>query len=401
MTATSPLFIDGSRGALFCVHHRPDTPGGQGVIMLSAFAEEMNKSRHMVSEAARAMAAHGVEVLILDPWGTGESAGDHGEATWNQWCEDVERAAAYLRDGGVRSLGLWGLRVGALLAADCVERCAASWLVLWQPVTGGNLFLQQFLRLRLAAGMASGEGGESLKDLKAALAAGRTLEIAGYGLNPDMAAALEDARLRVPPGVAVHWFELPAQASDPLPPARQRPMDSLREAGVRLEVEQRVCDPFWSTAEIAHCPALIEANTAAVGRLFAGPTDPADARRRKAEEGREWPMNFAGASGELVGMLHRGGEDDAPLGVVVVVGGPQYRVGSHRQFVLLARDLAGAGIPVMRFDYNGMGDSEGGSAHFEACGGDIRAAVDALVEGCPSLGGVVLWGLCDGASAAM
>ena len=29
-------------------------------------------------------------------------------------------------------------------------------------------------------------------------------------------------------------------------------------------------------------------------------------------------------------------------GVVVIVGGPQYRVGSHRQFVLLARSLADA-----------------------------------------------------------
>jgi exosortase A-associated hydrolase 1 len=32
-------------------------------------------------------------------------------------------------------------------------------------------------------------------------------------------------------------------------------------------------------------------------------------------------------------------------------------VGSHRQFVLLARHLAAAGYPVLRFDYRGMGDS--------------------------------------------
>ncbi|HBZ05431.1 MAG TPA: hydrolase 1, exosortase A system-associated, partial [Massilia sp.] len=32
-----------------------------------------------------------------------------------------------------------------------------------------------------------------------------------------------------------------------------------------------------------------------------------------------------------------------PRGVLIVVGGPQYRAGSHRQFTLLARDLAAAG----------------------------------------------------------
>lgn len=87
-------------------------------------------------------------------------------------------------------------------------------------------------------------------------------------------------------------------------------------------------------------------------------------------------------------------------GVVIVVGGPQYRVGSHRQFVLLARDLAAAGSAVLRFDYRGMGDSDGEMRSFEAIGPDIRAAVDGLMAAVPGLRDIALWGLCDGASAA-
>ncbi|MGZ5200780.1 MAG: hydrolase 1, exosortase A system-associated, partial [Telluria sp.] len=60
-------------------------------------------------------------------------------------------------------------------------------------------------------------------------------------------------------------------------------------------------------------------------------------------------------------------------GVLIVVGGPQYRAGSHRQFTLLARSLADAGIPAMRFDYRGMGDSDGGVRSFESVDEDIRA----------------------------
>ncbi|WP_296951564.1 hydrolase 1, exosortase A system-associated [uncultured Massilia sp.] len=86
-------------------------------------------------------------------------------------------------------------------------------------------------------------------------------------------------------------------------------------------------------------------------------------------------------------------------GVLVVVGGPQYRAGSHRQFTLLARDLAADGVPAMRFDYRGMGDSEGDMRDFEAVADDLRAAVDAFVAAVPGLRDVVLWGLCDGASA--
>ncbi len=88
-------------------------------------------------------------------------------------------------------------------------------------------------------------------------------------------------------------------------------------------------------------------------------------------------------------------------GVLVIVGGPQYRAGSHRQFTLLSRDLASSGIPCMRFDYRGMGDSEGKLHMFEEVEEDIRAAMDAFFAHCPGLERIVLWGLCDAASAAI
>ncbi len=87
--------------------------------------------------------------------------------------------------------------------------------------------------------------------------------------------------------------------------------------------------------------------------------------------------------------------------VVVVVGGPQYRAGSHRQFVLLARALAEAGHAVLRFDVRGMGDSGGEARDFESVSDDIGCAVDALKRAMPEVRHVVLWGLCDGASAAL
>jgi exosortase A-associated hydrolase 1 len=90
----------------------------------------------------------------------------------------------------------------------------------------------------------------------------------------------------------------------------------------------------------------------------------------------------------------------AERGVLIVVGGPQYRAGSHRQFTLLARALADQGIAAMRFDVRGMGDSEGSARPFEDIGADLDAAVTAFMQNVPKLREVVLWGLCDGASAA-
>ena len=89
------------------------------------------------------------------------------------------------------------------------------------------------------------------------------------------------------------------------------------------------------------------------------------------------------------------------MGVVIIVGGPQYRVGSHRQFVLLARHLAAHGIATLRFDCRGMGDSTGTQRTFEDISADIHCAITALIESVPTVRKVALWGLCDGASAAL
>ena len=102
----------------------------------------------------------------------------------------------------------------------------------------------------------------------------------------------------------------------------------------------------------------------------------------------------------LVGILHQVADCPVDVGVLIIVGGPQTRVGSHRQFVLLSRALAKAGIPSMRFDYSGMGDADGEFADFLNVSEDIALAV----EQCKlSLGvsRVVIWGLCDAASSAL
>lgn len=111
---------------------------------------------------------------------------------------------------------------------------------------------------------------------------------------------------------------------------------------------------------------------------------------------------FPCAGEQLVGIVAAPAavSEGPTVGVLIVVGGPQYRVGSHRQFVQLSRYLAESGIACMRFDYRGMGDSTGAPRNFESVNDDLTAAIDEFMVRVPSLRHVVIWGLCDGASAA-
>jgi uncharacterized protein len=115
----------------------------------------------------------------------------------------------------------------------------------------------------------------------------------------------------------------------------------------------------------------------------------------------EQAITFNCAHEALVGILTEPEAAICSVAVIVIVGGPQYRVGSHRQFVLLSRALAAGGYPVLRFDYRGMGDSSGALQDFSEVTKDIGAAIDVMQRKVPSIVHVALWGLCDAASASL
>lgn len=115
---------------------------------------------------------------------------------------------------------------------------------------------------------------------------------------------------------------------------------------------------------------------------------------------KEQALTFTTQNQELMAISHYGSEQNS-TGVLIVVGGPQYRVGSHRQFVQLSRSLARHDISSMRFDYTGMGDSCGNKKEFDNICDDIKAATDAFLKIQPHLKNIVIWGLCDAASAAL
>ncbi|MDO9271832.1 MAG: hydrolase 1, exosortase A system-associated [Rugosibacter sp.] len=117
-------------------------------------------------------------------------------------------------------------------------------------------------------------------------------------------------------------------------------------------------------------------------------------------EPNELPVVFECAGERLIGVVSMPNQP-TDTGVLILVGGRQYRAGSHRQFVLLSRRLASADFCCMRFDFRGMGDSTGESQSFEAVDADIAAALAVFKTHCPHLKRVVLWGLCDAATAAV
>ncbi len=263
-----PVFIPSSQGRIFGLYHPPqaDAPDHGDLIFVPPFAEELNRSRHVVATQARDLAARGCGVLILDLFGTGDSDGDFADGRWDIWLDDIAAGARWLRAQGRDRIGLWGLRLGATLAVAAAGTIAGACtrLVLWQPVTDGRVFLTQFLRIKIAADMARGQPGPTTSDLRAALEAGETIEVAGYDLGPDLAQAIDALRLAEltpPPGCPVAWFELVTSDETPLSRGAARVIETWRQAGHEVTAQTVVDAAFWTFLEREWAPRLVAATT--------------------------------------------------------------------------------------------------------------------------------------------
>lgn len=400
-------FFSGSAGSIHLslflpVAERPS----RWIIHFPAFAEEMNKSRFMVARTARALARSGVAVVVPDLFGTGDSEGHFVDATWAIWLEDQQRLVTWVQEQGGTELLFWGLRAGCLLAAELASSMPVppEQLIFWQPVSSGKQLMAQFLRLHRVASMAAAPSAGSSQGREARREDGELPVVAGYQLARELFQTIESRHLSdfpFDPGTLLSVFEIVARPEMPDNRVIQSQLEQWRQSGVACRFS-RICGaPFWSTQEVGLAPALTDEMVTTFGL------------RRTADHISFVPkglgktaqcissLSFCCDASRLVGILHSPVETAGDTAVVIVVGGPQYRVGSHRQFVLLARALQEEGYPVLRFDYRGMGDSEGDYCGFEGIDQDIRSAIDALQAAVPSVRRVVLWGLCDGATASV
>jgi len=264
--------MTGHGGHRFCIYHSPRGGGWRGsVVYVHPFAEEMNKTRRMAALQARALAAAGWAVLQVDLLGCGDSSGDFGDATWQEWVNDIKRACDWLNHKHPTSQGndrppctfwLWGLRSGCLLAADAAAQLNhACNFLFWQAPSNGKSQLQQFLRLRLAADMLNPSGKNTQASLRKQLLAGQALDIGGYLLSPDLATGLERADLAPPArrfeGQRLAWLDVSANADADFSPAQIHKMDEWRSAGYAVDARRVAGPAFWQTSDIEENPALI------------------------------------------------------------------------------------------------------------------------------------------------
>ena len=264
-----PAFIAGSKGSLFALHHAPEhTPekvsdSTECIVAIPSFAEEMNRCRYMQTLLAQALNKQGHALVSVDPYGTGDSSGDFAEASWDQWIQDTIDATHYAKQLGYKKISLLAVRLGALLAmAAAPEIENLHRMIFWQPVTNGKTFLNQFLRIKIAASMGRDEKAETTAHLEELIKSGQNIEVTGYDVSPELFSGIQAAHysnhldhLSCP----LSWFTVLASEERKTPRGDLQAMEKWQEQGVEINHQTVIGPAFWQAHERTLTPELITA----------------------------------------------------------------------------------------------------------------------------------------------
>lgn len=386
----TPLHLPlGPEPVLAFLHEPVDARRGPAVLFLPPFGWEDVCSYRPRREWGEHLAARGHAVLRLDLPGTGDSAGgprDPGRVA--AWLTAAREAVGWLRlRAGTDRVAAIGLGLGGLLAA----RSGAEDLVLWGAPARGATLVRELRAFSRFEAMQFRDFPPPPEDL---------LVAAGYVLTPETQAALVALDLIAAPPDARRVLLLGREGMG----VDQTLRSHLEASGVEVAIAP---GPGWAAMMAEPQQARAPQQTFAIVDDWLGPAGPAAPRPAPTLDGlnlpglRETPFSRDGLFGVLTEPTD---VERASLTAVLLNAGAQRHTGPNRMWVEAARRWALDGVPTLRLDLAGFGDSEGDASRYTEVGelydpalvAQVRSVLDGLAaRGVPEA--FALGGLCSGA----
>ena len=412
-----PLYFASKDSTLFGWLHMPreSQAGDFGMVLCPPLGIDYVNTYPALRHLADRLAARGIPVLRFDYSGTGNSSGfDFDGERVKHWIRDIRSASETLQHvTGCARTGLFGVRIGALLATAAAHEHPVDCLALWGPVTRGRAYMREMRAMYLTGegpqadvlpeGSAIEAGGfvfsaQTVQDLS-----GLTLE----QLQPNVSHVLYAARDDLPAdqSIPASWVSGVRRAEARTLPGFSGMLVSPHNSQYRyphsalLAWEQWIvdCEPATPEKPTTTSTAPVDLCTYAEFRGDASVTK-ADVRESVFRFGED-STRFA-----LISEPMHPGKSQMPW-IVLSNSGALHTAGPNRIYTLLARELARAGMYCVRMDFPGVGDSviappEIENRPYQPSNSDEIASLLTALQQERGAHQFVLCGLCSGAFAS-
>jgi len=382
------LHVDGAGAILALLHEPPaEHARAKAVLFCPPFGWEELCSYRRRRDWAQALANDGYATLRLDLPGTGDSAGspfDDGSPL--AWRDSICAAADWLRTTtGAHAVTGVGIGLGGLLLCDAIGAGAGiDELVLWATPGRGASFVRElraFGRLEAAGAITTGKIAHARQEEIAAIAGGFVLTRATMAALEGLDATAIDFPTGRPRRVLM--FERDGIPVDE--PLREHLLGGGAEVVVRpgngyseMIAPPHEGHPPHEVIEATRSWLGGDGTAAAAGRDESGPnlafvrsvceSDSLELAHGNAVV-RESEMRIAQPFGQLFGVLAQPVDIPvAPVSAILLNAGAHRHIGQARMWVDAARRWAAAGVPTLRVDLEGIGDSDGDGARFTDSG---------------------------------
>jgi len=377
-SAWRPLYLDVAPDPVFAVFH--PSPGGatQGTAVLLSPPWGWDEVTTYRSRRAWAehLAAAGHPTLRFDFPGSGDSGGSSEDPQrLEAWIESIREAATWLRDStGCGQIAAVGVGLGGLIAGKAIaEGAPIDDLVLWGTPATGRSFIREeraFSRFQDTRFSMTGEPEPVL------LPEG-WMEAGGFVLSAATMAGIESLSLRTMATGTLRralLLERDGIGVDDL--LRQH----LTAAGVAVTVApgngwgamtmfvDRYRPPLEVFAQVTSWLGEAPVSTAAVGKSSVVARDAVEIRLGTGTV-RESALMVQRPFGRLFAVLAEPVDvPPASTCAVFLNAGAVRRTGPNRLWVDASRRWAARGLPALRIDLEGLGDSDGEAGPSEDVG---------------------------------
>jgi dienelactone hydrolase len=384
------------------------------VLLCPSFGWHQDCSYRGLRTWATELARAGYPTARLTLPSTGDSAGGpHDPGRLDAWSSAVSDGAGWLRQVcGVQRVVVIGIGLGGVAAYRAVAAGAGvDELVLWAVPGRGRALLRE---LRGHHQIIAATFPDDIRDNPDEHG---DLELVGYTMSAETAAALSELRLtsldlaRAPRRVLMLGRD--GIAPDANLAEHLMASGSEVEAADGQDYAELMANPQQSLAPRRTIGLTLDwldrGSGPPAGRTSVAPTAAVEAESVSCPHAgtaiRETPLWFDGVRGRIFGVLAEpAAGEPVPVCVVFLGAGALPHTGPNRSWVDLSRTWAARGIPSLRIDFAGVGESDGeepelveDESFYDVWrDGEVKAILDQLQQR-----GVanrfVLGGLCSGA----